>query len=391
MSRIRLIASSDDYLLEERLSAAVAEVRRSLGDVEAEVLGDETTPAELATELVSPSLFAAERVLVVADARRWLGARPPAGAAADAGEPPDSGPLVEVLASGVPDEVGLVVGAWCGRQPTGPLVDAIRSVGAVDWISLPPPPKPWEDTLLSSEQERVLRGLLERAAEGAVFEPDARRLLLDRLGFAPRLLVQEVRKLAGAVGDGAIDEALVRRLTFPRERSVEVVRDAVLERRPEPLVDLVAAAAAGLPVNDWQGRRVDADGLAAILQAQVSRLAIQLLYLRRLAAGLGLAAEMAPDQTGRGGWYQKRFKNELAPGLLSAVAEGAPSPLLTPGGRAPTPFSLAAMFAGAGRYTDDELVAAVAAAADVEVRIRSTTDHALDAVTAWLAGFVVAA
>ncbi|MGD8439163.1 MAG: hypothetical protein PVG53_01410 [Holophagae bacterium] len=386
MSRIRLIASSDDYLLEQRLADAVDGLCRQLGGVEPEILPEEATPDAAATELVSPSLFADNRVLVVPEAGVWLGARPPAGVAVPKAETPDNGPLIEVLNAGVPDGVALVLGAWCGRRPSGPLVDAIEASGSVDWVPLPAPPKPWEDTLLSGEQERVLTALLERTADGVSFEPAARQLLLERLGFAPRLLVQEVRKLTAAAA-GAVDEALVRRLTFPRERSLEVVRDAVLARAPGPLFDLVAAAGVGAPINDWQGRRVDGDAVAVIVHAQVSRLALQMLYLRRLAAGLGVDAEMAPEATSQRQWYPKRFKSDIAPDLLEAVKNDAPSPLRPPGGRAPTAFVLGALFAGAGRYSDDELTASIVDASAAEVQIRQRP-HALDALTAWLAGFV---
>jgi len=388
MSRVRLIASSDDYLLEQRLADAVDRLCLDLGGVEAEVLSDDSSPEIVATELVSPSLFADQRVLVVRDARAWLGARPPAGVTVPKVETPDTEPLIEVLGAGVPDGVALVLGAWCGRRPSGSLVDAIEASGTVDWVPLPAPPKPWEDTLLSAEQKRVLNALLERTADGVAFEPAARRLLLDRLGFAPRLLVQEVRKLIAAAGE-RVDEALVRRLTFPRERSLEVVRDAVLERAPEPLFDLVAAAGVGAPVNDWQGRRVDGEAVAVIVHAQVSRLALQMLYLRRLAAGVGVEAEMAPETTSRQRWYPTRFKNDIAPNLLAAAKDDAPSPLLPPSGRTPTPFMLGGLFAGAGRYSGDELTTAVVGASVAEVQIRQRP-HALDALTAWLAGFVAA-
>ncbi len=102
MLRIRLIAASDDFLLEERLSAAVAEVCRELGGVEPEVQTDDATPESVAMELVSPSLFAAERVLVVPDAREWLGAPAPAGLKAGKTSTPEVQPLVHVLGEGLP-------------------------------------------------------------------------------------------------------------------------------------------------------------------------------------------------------------------------------------------------------------------------------------------------
>jgi hypothetical protein len=386
MPRVHLIAASDDFLLEERLTAVVDELGRELAGAATEVQGDDATPESVATELVSPSLFAADRVLVVPDAREWLGAPAPPGLKAAKAEPPDPTPLIRVLAEGVPEGVALVLGAWCGRKPTGELADALAAAGQVEWIGLPPPPKPWEDAVLSDEQRRVLESLLARVAGPARFSRRAIDLLFERLGFAPRMLVQEVRKLAGAAAGGEVDEDLVRRLTSPKERSLEVVRDAVLERRLAPLLDLVAAAASGAPINDWQGQRLEPEAFQRILYAQVANLQLQLLYLRRVADAAGLAREMAPERTGARGWYGRRFKPELAPELLARLADDAPSPLVKPGSKPPSPWTLGALFAGAGRYTVLELAAAVASAGEVEVRLR-VAEAGLDTLTAWLAGF----
>lgn len=383
MSRIRLIASSDDFLLEERLAAAVSELAAGLGGVEPELLGAETTPETVATELVSRSLFAAERLLVVGDIRSWLDAPAPPGTKVDREEAPDPGPLLQVLAEGLPEGVALVLGAWCGRKPAGELVSAVEAAGSFEWVALPPPPKPWEDAVLSREQRAVLEAVLRRAAGGVVFDRAATSMLLDRLGFAPRLLVSEVRKLAGAAGSEAVDEGLVRRLTFPRERSVEVVRDAVLGRRLEPLLDLISAAEAGEPINDWQGQRLEVDALGPILVGMTASLLLQMLYLRRLVAGTPAEAELAPARTSRKGWYNESFKSGLAPALTARLSDDAPSPLARPGAKPPSPFSLGAVFAGAGRYADDELTAAIASLTRVESGIRQEA-VCLATLTAWL-------
>jgi hypothetical protein len=387
MARIRLIAASDDYLLEQRLGAAVADVCADLGGVVPELQGDEATPESVATELVSPSLFASDRVLVAPDVRVWLGAAAPAGFKDGKTAAPDVTPLLHVLAEGLPEGMALVMGAWCGRKPTGELVEAVDRVGSFEWVPLPPPPKPWEDAVLSIEQRQVLEAVVSRAADGVTFSRRAMLMLLERLGFAPRLLVQEVRKLAGAAGGSEVDETLVRRLTFPRERSLEVVRDAVLDRELEPLLDLVAAASSGAPVNNWQGQRLEPGALGPILYSQVTNLQHQMLYLRRVARAAGLERDMAPDQTSRSRWYAGRFKNDLAPELVTRLKQDAPSPMIRPGGKPPTPFSLGAVFRGAGRYSDDELAASIADAGTVESGIRQQT-FGLETLTAWLSSFV---
>ena len=380
-ARVVLIASSDDYLLEESLDAAVAEAAELLGGAEVERLPESATPEDVAVELRSPSLFAPARVLVVAEVRRWLDTTAPRGALGGGGDA-DVTPLVEVLADGAPDGTALVMGAWCGRQPKGPLVDAVAGAGVVQWVPLPDPPKPWEDVALSKDQWRVLAGLLARAAGEVRFSRDAERLLLERLGFDPRRLVQETRKLVAAAGeDRAVDEDLVRRLTFPRQRSLEVVRDGVLQRDPRPLLELVAVAATGITVNDWQGRPITADRLGSMLCGQVSNLLVEMLYLRRLAAAAGLVGDMDPGRTGDSSWYRAVFSKRLGPRLSELIGGDGPTPLHRKG-KPPSNWALGQLFRGAGHYDDDELTAALAAVGEVELAQRGPVG--LDALAAWV-------
>ena len=83
MSRLALIASSNDYLVEESLNDAVTAACDALGGAEVEPVSDDASPEDLALELRSPSLFAPTRVLVVSEIRGWLDASTPAGALGD--------------------------------------------------------------------------------------------------------------------------------------------------------------------------------------------------------------------------------------------------------------------------------------------------------------------
>jgi hypothetical protein len=232
----------------------------------------------------------------------------------------------------------------------------------------------------------LLRKLLSKAAGDVRFTPEAAQLLLDRLGFAPRLLVQEGRKLAAANVEGEVDEKLVMALSFPRERSLDVVWDAVFERRAAPILDVMAATDAGIQVRDRQGRSVTAQGAPYVLFGQVSSILQNLLYLRRLAAEHGFLDEMAPERTRDDFWYPKRFKNGLAPELIKLIESDAPSPLQRPGGKGPTPFVLGQLFRGAGRYSDHDLVAALAQLGAVETALRG--DLPREALSVWLTSFL---
>jgi len=380
MSRLALIASSNDYLVEESLNDAVTAACDALGGAEVERVSDDASPEDLALELRSPSLFAPTRVLVVSEIRGWLDASTPAGALGDP-KPADPEVLIEVIAGGLPDGTALVMGAWCGRQPKGPLVKAVKEAGGYRWIPLPDRPKPWEDVVLSDDQRRVLVGLLRKVAGDTRFQPAAEALLLDRLGFDPRRLVAEARTLGAAAGASGVDEELVRRLVFPRERSLEVVRDAVLQREPKPLLDLIAAAAGGAVVHDWQGRAVSGDRLGAILCGQVANLLIQMLDLRRTAMAAGLGDQLDPDRTCRDRWYQSVFSSDIAPVIIGYLQDDGPTPL-TKKGKPPTPWTLGQLFRGASLYTDDELADGLVGCGEVEAAQRGMLK--LEALTAWI-------
>ncbi len=380
MSRLALIASSNDYLVEESLNDAIAAACDALGGAEVERLSDDASPEDLALELRSPSLFAPTRVLVVSEIRGWLGAAAPAGALNDP-KPTDPEVLIEVITEGLPEGTGLVMGAWCGRQPKGPLVKAVKDAGGYRWVPLPERPKPWEDVVLSGDQRRVLAGLLRKVAGDTRFEPAAEALLLDRLGFDPRRLVAEARTLGAAAGASGVDEELVRRLVFPRERSLEVVRDAVLQREPKPLLDLIGAAAAGSAVRDWQGRAVAADRIGAILCGQVSNLLVQMLDLRRTAVAADLVDQLDPDRTGRDRWYQSVFSSSIAPVIIERLEEDGPTPLAKKG-KLPTPWTLGQLFRGASLYSDNELEDALVCCGEVEAAQRGMLK--LESLSAWI-------
>ncbi len=380
MKRVRLVASSDDFLLERRLDEIVAELTSAFGGAEAEVLPDSVTPEELALELQSRSLFVAQRVLVVADARGWVEAPAPSEAPKRDGADPAA--LVRVLDEGLGDDLALALGVWASRRPKGPLVEAVERVGAAEWLSLPEPPKPWEEVALSPAQREVLGRLLVGAAEPVRFVPAAAGLLMDRLGFAPRQLVAEASKLAvAAAATGVVDEELVRRLTFPPERSLEAVEDAVLTRRPSALLDLLAAGDRGLAVRDWQGGRVEPGGVPVVLFGQVSSLLSRLLYLAETAAAAGLAPELEPARTSAPGWYGRQFKSRIGPALLERLEARAPNPFVGRG-RPPSLWQLGRLASGVGRYRRSELVSALAAAGRVEVDLRGDEDAA--SLAAWL-------
>ena len=384
-SRLVLVACRDDYLLEEALDDAIREAAGALGGAPVEELPRGVSPEQVATEVQSPSLFDPERVLVVRDVRPWVDTVLPPGGDPDL-RSVDPGPLVQALRDGLPGGVALVMGAWCGREPRGALVDAVKSVGRYEYVALPATPKPWEDVAISREEEAVLQRILARGAPDVRMEREARELLFSRLGFEPRLLLAEVAKLAAAAGGEPITVDLVRSLSFPRERSLEVVRDAVDARDPAPLADLLEAAERGVAVRDWQGRTVDGTGVAMVVTATVAVRLADLLLIRRLMVRAGLEEELDPRRNQRRDWYNRSFRNGAGPRLQELLtASGAM------GGRSrkvPSPWTLAGMVRGASRYTDRELVTALAGLGRLEVRLRSRA--VTEGLAAWLGSLLAA-
>jgi len=115
---------------------------------------------------------------------------------------------------------------------------------------------------------------------------------------------------------------------------LDVVLDALLERKAEPVLDIVAAAAGGLPIRDRHGRIMTPKGVPIVLLSQASLVFQRLLYLRILTAGNGLIDDMAPERTSDRYWYPSRFKKEIGPKLLELIEVDAPSPLIRSGERA---------------------------------------------------------
>jgi hypothetical protein len=310
--------------------------------------------------------------------------------ASKGGVKPDLEELLSVIGAGVPEGMALVLGAWCGRRPKGPLVEAVETSGEVQWLPLPEPPKPWESLVLSDAQRGVLGDLLREAAGDVVFTRGAAELLMHRLGFAPRQLVQETTKLVAAAGpEGSVDEAMVRRLTFPAEQSLEAVSEAILGREPRRLLEVVAAADVGTPLRDWQGRAIDERQVPFVVMAQVSSLLLQLAVVHEIAADQGLATELEPSRVDERGWYGRRFKSDLGPRLLEALQDAAPNPVVRDGRRAPSLWRLGQLVRGAARWSRAELAAALEGLGTLERRLRS--DSRVEALVAWIVGAVAPA
>ncbi|RLE26438.1 MAG: hypothetical protein DRJ65_05535 [Acidobacteria bacterium] len=394
-TRLILVAAGDDLLLEDAFRDATERAVGGMPEAAVETLSDDVTPEDVALELNSPSLFNPERVLLVPDISQWVVASTSPGGPKIPSRKDAKGvdalvqPLLSALEDGMPDGVALVMGVWCGAKPTGSLVTAVEDAGHLDWIATPEPPKPWEDCAVSDAQKTVLRRLRVRAAPDARFAPAAEALLFERLGFAPRRLVQETVKLSVAAGpDALIDEALVRRLVLPLEGSLEKLQDAILGRDIRTAVTFLDEGRRGLPIRDWSGGHID-DGALGI---RVFNLAIdtftRMLYLRGAARAIGAEDELNPQKNSARSWYSQTFKPRLGPKLKSHIEADPGAPFRSgPKGKtktkAPTPWAMQRLFRGASLYSDEDLIRSLIEAGQIERRLRRP-GNSLEAVPGWL-------
>lgn len=389
--RLVLVAAGDDLLLEDAFRDATERAQAQMADPAVETLPDDITPEDVAVELNSPSLFNPERVLLVPDAGKWvIASSSPGGPTLPSRKNAKAvdaliQPLLTVLEDGMPAGVALVMGVWCATKPTGSLAKNVEAAGTLEWVPTPEPPKPWEEGTVSDAQKTVLRRLMSRGAPAARFAPAAENLLFDRLGFAPRRLVQEASKLAVAAGpDGLIDESLVRRLVLPREGSLEILQDALLGRDIRMAVAFLDDARRGLPIRDWSGGHIDERGLGI----RVFNLAVdtftRMLYLRGAARAIGAGDELDPQKNSARAWYSRTFKPRLGPKLKSHIEDDPGAPFRSGGKlRIPSPWALQRLFRGASLYSDDALIQSLIEAGQIERQLRRP-GNPIEAIPGWL-------
>jgi len=387
------VAAGDDLLLEDAFKDATVRAGESFSEPAVENLRDDVTPEDVAVELNSPSLFNPERVLLLPDVSRWVvAATSPGGPKIPSKKDAKAieklmRPLIDTIEGGMPEGVALVMGVWCGTKPSGPLVSAAETGGRLEWVPTPEPPKPWEDAAVSDAQKTVLRRLMTRAAPTARFAPAAEKLLFERLGFAPRLLIQETAKLAMAAGPNAvIDEKLVRRLVLPREGSLEVLQDALLGRDCPAAGAFLDQARRGLPIRDWSGTHIEERGLGIRTFNLAVDTFIRLLYLRGAARTIGAEDELNPQKNSTRMWYSRTFKTRLGPKLKTHIESDPGAPFrgdTKKGTKAPSPWALQRLFRGASLYSDEELVRSLIDAGQIERHLRRP-GNPMEALPAWL-------
>ena len=371
---VLLLASPDDYLLElERRDTEAAWLEAHPGG-ELETLALAPPAGRLVQALVSPSLFAPVRLVVVRDAAPYL----EKGDKAD----PELPTLIQAIDTLSWEGVGLLLAAVVTAELKGPLAEAVARRGEVRALPLPEPPKPWDQLQLSPRQRTVLLDLLRRTVPGILAHDEAVAALLDSYGFRPRELVQAAES---ALASGAPTAEAVRVQAGPGEVEFRDLEEALLQRRPAEAARLLGILAAGGRLLGWRGEVVDPEKHGAALAAFLERLLRQALAVRGHARAAGLEGELDPDRCAHGGWYPKVFKSRLFPRLSTAAEEADGSPVASL-----SAWQLHRVFRFAAAYDERTLLSALAVlAASGAERDRGWLP--LAHVTSMVVGMVVAA
>lgn len=280
--------------------------------------------------------------------------------------------------------VSLVLTATIGQAPKkSPLVDAAAAAGAWTWLPCPEPPKPWDQTRVSTGERRVLEGLIRRVAPAVLANADAVEGLIEAYGFRPRKLAQAAARLALS---GEITREAVRAQAGPGESPIKDIEDLLIARDSAGAARFFATLASGGILVDWHNEPIDVAGWGPLLGGLLGRMLRQSLALRGHAASCGLAGELDVRRCAADRWYQKRFKDGILTRLQAAIDAAADSPLA---GLSPWQLHRAFRLAAAIKTTD---AIQVLAALDRWGLARvHTRDEAVTAASAIAVGLVNAA
>jgi hypothetical protein len=346
-------------------------------------------PERILHEVLSPSLFAPCRLLVVRDASVLLtaGKGGEGSTAVAGGLRPRSGTRARETGEGAPGEklaVGLHAAPWQGvtlllaaqitAVPKGALARLAQDRGEVRFLPIPDPPKPWEQVAVTAPQRLVLTGLLRRVAPELSSRDDVVDALCEHYGFRPRELAQAAQRLVLA---GTLSAEEVRIQAGAGEVALSELEDALIARDGGLAVRFVARLGAGGILRLFGDRLVDPDGIGPVVAGSLARLLRQALATRRYARQAGLGGDLDPGRCREGRWYGQRFKEGVFPRLKQAAAQAPGSPLASVN----SPWAAHRIFRIAAAYDDRELLRALASLGRVVAERESSAAAALAALT----------
>ncbi len=223
LAPVTLAVGQEDLLLDRAVGQVVAAARAADADTDVRDLAPEALQPGTLAELVSPSLFAERKVIVVRNAQDLSA---------------DTVKDVKAFVAAPVEEITLVLLHAGGAKGKG-LLDAARKAGARE-VACPKMTKP-------ADRLAFVRAEFRDAGRSAT--PDACQALVDALGSDLRELASACSQLAADV-EGPIDQAVVARYYTGRAEATgfEVADLAVTGRAAEALERLRWAFAVGQPL-----------------------------------------------------------------------------------------------------------------------------------------------
>jgi DNA polymerase-3 subunit delta len=223
LAPLTLAVGQEDLLLDRAVRDVVAAARAADPDTDVRDLPPEAMQPGTLAELVSPSLFAERKVIVVRNAQDLAA---------------DTVKELKAYLGGPAEEVTLVL-LHAGGAKGKALLDAARKAGARE-VACPKMTKPADRLAFVRAEFRVL---------GRSVTPEAAQALVDAIG-------SDLRELAGACSqlvadtEGAVDAAVVARYYTGRAEATgfEVADLAVTGRAAEALERLRWALSVGQPL-----------------------------------------------------------------------------------------------------------------------------------------------
>lgn len=297
--------------------------------------------SQLCQELQTPSLFASERLFLVPHAEAYFALPPKV-----------SQGLLATLQGPFSGVLWLGLFAELSEAPKGPWAESLASLGELEHLSLPPPPKPWEDVRLSQEQRALLRKLLTEEAPELLAHQDVLDVLLETHGFSPRQLVQAAKDL---LASQELSPEAARRSAGRQALSASELEKALQGDDWSLLAYRLAQLAEGAVLTTFRGGEVSGRKAAELAAGLCSRACLAALTVRLLAEKAGLAKELNPAKVSQASWYPREFRPRIYPKLLAASQD---MPELGFADR--SPWSLQASFHLAASFPSGKLVAALA-------------------------------
>jgi DNA polymerase III subunit delta len=206
-----LVTGSEAFLADRAARSAVAAVTKGAAGVEVTEMAASDLDAGMLAELTGPSLFAAQRMLVLRNLEDLS---------------PDVGPRLVEYAGGPADDVAVVL-VHSGGQKGKTLLDQLRKAKVNEVVASAP--KAWELPKFVANEIRSLGGSVDERASSA---------LVDAVGHDLRALAGACSQLVADSDGQVVTSDLVARYFGGRaEVTSFAVADAAIAGRTEPALE----------------------------------------------------------------------------------------------------------------------------------------------------------